>query len=186
MDQTIAQAVEQMRNTVFTTSLDESATNRAIVEAWNEIIETPDDLLVDLIADTTERLCGIAPEPELIKQFLSQRVQSIVDVPEGSSSPNPPTAQPAPVKSPGGVLPITLDPPNSQDFLNTLLQTKEAWIEESYADGRKEVHHWDASRMSQSSNVIGNLRSRSRYRQGNWQKEGLASLRVSITRPSGT
>ena len=57
-------------------------------------------------------------------------------------------------------LPITLEPADSGDFLDALLRTKEAWIEESYTDGRKEVRRWDAPRMRPSSNVIGNLRSR--------------------------
>ena len=81
------------------------------------------------------------------------------------------------------VLPITLDPPDSQAFLNVLLQTRKAWIEELYSDGRKNVREWNASRMSLSSNVIHNLRSRREYRQGNWQEEGIAELRVSITHP---
>ena len=69
------------------------------------------------------------------------------------------------------------------DFLAALLRTKEAWFEVSYKDGRKEVRRWDAPRMSRSSNVIGNLRSRPEFRAGNWQNKGIASLRVSIERP---
>ena len=54
----------------------------------------------------------------------------------------------------------------------------------SYNDGREEVRRWDASRMSGSSNVIGNLRSRPEFRAGNWQRNGIVSLRVSLERPS--
>ena len=81
------------------------------------------------------------------------------------------------------VLPITLDPPNPADFLADLLRTKEAWIAVSYNDGRKEVGLWDASRMKPSSNVLGNLRSRTEFRAGNWQNEGIVSVRVSIEPP---
>ena len=158
-------------------------TSRTIVKAWNQIIETPDESLIDLIADTTEHLCGITPEPELVKQFLSQRAKSIEYVSEESPSPAPSPRRRPHVGRHGDVLPITLDPPDHQDFKNALLQTKEAWIEESYSDGQKQVDRWDASHMKPSSNVIGNLRSRPRYRQGSWQKEGIARLRVSITRP---
>ena len=42
---------------------------KAIVDAWNHIVETPDELLVDLIAETAERIRGFKPEPELVKQF---------------------------------------------------------------------------------------------------------------------
>ena len=80
-------------------------------------------------------------------------------------------------------LPITLEPANSKEFLDSLLRTKEAWLEVSYTDGRKEVRRWNAARMGQSSNVIGNLRSRPEFRAGTWQKKDIASLRVSIEPP---
>ncbi len=166
-------------------------TSRAIFEAWQQIIETPDELLVELVSEATERICGFAPDPELVKRFLSQRVPTVVDAPAVSPLPTSsperrrsPNQQPA-VEGRRGTLPITLDPPNSQDFLEALLLARVAWIEEFYADGRKEVHRWDAPRMSRSSGVINNLRTRSRYRQGKWQEMGIASLRVSLTRPSG-
>ena len=160
--------------------------NRAIVEAWNQIVATPDELLVDLVSEVTERICGIAPERELVEQFLTRRVQTTPPVTEESPQPvlsgtgSVPPASARRVEGRGAALTIMLDPPNSQDFLEALLLTKEAWIEERYADGRREVHRWDASRMSRSSGVINNLRSRPRYRQGNWQKLGIASLRVSV------
>ncbi len=159
-------------------------TGRAIVEAWNRIVETPDELLIVLISDATERICGFAPEPTLIRQFLSQRVQSITDITNGNPLPNSsPESEVHRAKREAAVLPITLDPAKQQDFLEALLLAGEAWIEELYADGRREVKRWDASHMSPSSGVIGNLRSRPTYRQGNWQKQGLVSLRVSISRP---
>ena len=77
-------------------------------------------------------------------------------------------------------LPITLEPPNSADFLTALLRTKKAWIEVSYQDGRKEVRPWNAGNMKPTSNVYGNLRSRPEFRNGYWQQKGIASLRVSI------
>ena len=46
---------------------------KVIVDAWNRIVETPDGLLVDLIAETTEDICGFKPERELVEQFLSRR-----------------------------------------------------------------------------------------------------------------
>ena len=81
------------------------------------------------------------------------------------------------------LLPIALVPANSNEFLDSLLRTTEAWIEVSYADGHKEVRRWKAKRMQRSSNVIGNLRSRPEFRAGIWQNEGIASLQVSIEHP---
>lgn len=41
-------------------------------EAWNKIIEEPDESLIDLIKDTTEKLCGFKADTELIEQFLAE------------------------------------------------------------------------------------------------------------------
>ena len=100
-----------------------------------------------------------------------------------SRETNAPSAKRTRRERKGPALPIALDPQNSADFLDALLRTREAWLEVSYSDGRKEVRHWDASRMSTSSNVIRNLRSRPEFRSGTWQKNGIASLRVSVERP---
>ena len=78
-------------------------------------------------------------------------------------------------------LTISLDPPDSGAFLDALLRTKEAWIEVSYRDGRSEVRRWDAARMSPSSNIIGNLRSRPEFRAGEWQRLGITGVRVRLT-----
>ena len=83
----------------------------------------------------------------------------------------------------GAVLPITLDPPDSDDFLSAILRTKEAWIEISYENGGREVRHWRATQMKPTSNVIGNLRSRPEFEKDAWQKLGIASVRVSIEHP---
>ena len=162
---------------------------KAIAAAWTQIVETPDELLVDLISETTERICGFKPELELVEQFLARRAHALTHAPAGSPplvvsrEINAPSARRMHRKGRGPILPITLDPPNSGDFLDALLRTREAWLEVSYSDGRKEVRRWDASSMSASSNVIGNLRSRPEFRSGTWQKNGIASLRVSVERP---
>ena len=65
---------------------------KAVVEAWNRIVETPDGLLVDLIAETTEDICGFKPERHFVEQFLSRRAGQWPDAPH-------PTEEP-----PGGVL----------------------------------------------------------------------------------
>ena len=165
--------------------------NRAMVEAWNQIVETPDGILVDLIAETAEQICGFKPEPQVVEQFLSRRVHALNDIPDGSRSSGPSgETYASSANQPGrtgrdSTLPITLDPQDPIDFRDALLFTKQAWIEVSYNDGRKEVRPWNASFMSPSSNVIGNLRSRPEFRAGTWQNKGIASLRVSIEDPRG-
>lgn len=39
-------------------------------KAWKKIITEPDDLLVELLADTTEKLCGYKPNNETVEKFL--------------------------------------------------------------------------------------------------------------------
>ena len=162
---------------------------RTIVQAWRQIVEAPDEILVDLISETAERICGFKPEPELVEQFLLQRARALNDAPGESPQPvdsrgtSIPPARRTSREGRSSTLPITLDPENSADFLVALLRTKEAWIEVSYSDGSKELRRWDASQMRPSSNVIGNLRSRPDFRSGTWQENGITSLRVSIERP---
>ena len=62
-------------------------TSKAIVEAWNQIVETPDEILVDLISETTERICGFKPERESVEQFLSRRVRALPDLQLPSEQP---------------------------------------------------------------------------------------------------
>ena len=165
-------------------------TSKTMVQAWNQIVETPDEILVDLISETTERICGFKPERELAEQFLLRRVGAMDDELEESSLPvhsretNAPSARRSRRERQGFTLPITLDPENAADFLSALLRTNEAWLEVSYSDGRKEIRRWDASLMRPSSSVMGNLRSRPEFRAGTWQNNGVASLRVSIERPA--
>ena len=181
-------AIAAAENLVQSQQQEEIAT-RAIVQAWKQIVETPDELLVDLISETTERICGFKPQPGLIQAFLTECVSPLLNLeaPSYQGSPDegaqPPSRRTTDVGGRSATLPITLEPEDSQIFKDALLQTKEAWIEVSYLDGRKQVRRWDASRMAPSSNVMGNLRSRPEFRSGNWQQNGIVSLRVTIERP---
>ncbi|MGA1847307.1 type I restriction endonuclease [Deferribacter abyssi] len=47
-------------------------------KAWNKIITEPDDLLVELLADTTEKLCGYKPDNEIVEKFLMKVNQRAV------------------------------------------------------------------------------------------------------------
>jgi hypothetical protein len=53
-------------------------------EAWNKIISEPDAMLVDLIADVTERLCGFKPDRNDVKQFLAFHEAHFLISPESS------------------------------------------------------------------------------------------------------
>lgn len=51
--------------------------NQSIMEtlprAWNMILQDPDSLLVDLLEETVEKICGIKPGTEETKEFIHQR-----------------------------------------------------------------------------------------------------------------
>ena len=85
-----------------------------------------------------------------------------------------------------GVLPIVLDPSPETTFRKALLRQRHAWIVEVHRDGRRAVRRWNAANMSASSGIIGNPRSRPRYRKGTWEQLGLKSLIVSIRQPGTT
>ena len=84
---------------------------------------------------------------------------------------------------PDARLPITLVPSPAEIFRKALMRTKQAWILVKYRDGREEVRRWTAPRISATSNIIGNLRSRPEFQGGAWRQNGIASVRVSIRRP---
>ena len=49
--------------------------DETLPRAWESLISGPDDLLVDLIDETVERLCGLKPGPEPIRRFLDEKAK---------------------------------------------------------------------------------------------------------------
>jgi hypothetical protein len=45
-----------------------------VPQAWRKLLEDQDELLVDLLADQVESLCGYKPDHDLITQFLSAQI----------------------------------------------------------------------------------------------------------------
>lgn len=78
------------------------------------------------------------------------------------------------------VLPISLTPNNKDVFLKELIMTKRAIITVYYNHKPKESKIWYAQHMTEKSDVIGNLRSRPEFRQGNWQEANIKKVEVSI------
>jgi hypothetical protein len=78
---------------------------------------------------------------------------------------------------------IVLDPSPAAVFKKLLLQLRRAWITVYYLDGKQETKPWIAERFSANSNVFGNLRSRPEFRNGAWERDGIARVVVSIEKP---
>ena len=70
---------------------------RTLPDAWAKLIESEDELLIELLSDKVEDLCGVKPEPDAVAAFL--RKQSPADEePVSTPAPKKPrrAAQPAP------------------------------------------------------------------------------------------
>lgn len=58
-------------------------------EAWNQLANEPDDLLVELLAEKTKELCGHKPDKNEVEQFLSTHFQNIKITPLAAPKPKP-------------------------------------------------------------------------------------------------
>lgn len=124
---------------------------------------------------TVDALCRVN------SQYLASLLPE--DLEDGAGNDSEPLGSSSASRRQRDILPIAFDPPSPQAFKEQLLREQRAWIVEVHRDGRRVKRPWNASKMSKSSNVIQNLKSRARYRQGAWQREGIQSLIVSIRRP---
>ena len=55
---------------VYTSRQKKSTVHDAIPKAWHKLLTDPDDLFVELLIETTEKLCGFRPELAEIEEFL--------------------------------------------------------------------------------------------------------------------
>ena len=50
---------------------------KTLPQAWEKIIAEPDEFLVELLVETTERMCGYKPNYEMVKQFLTNKSKEL-------------------------------------------------------------------------------------------------------------
>ena len=158
-----------------------------IIDLLLSAVSAESELTVDLQA--FERAFKIEHEPvEKAILILCRQCHKTYDSevsPELPSSPkSPPSTYPAapeePSEVPEGILPISLEPAQSAEFKRRLLVSRSAQITTYYNDGRVEHRPWDASKLSETSNVMGNLRSRPEFRRGEWQRSGIVKVHVRV------
>lgn len=68
-------------------------------QAWRKLVEDEDELLLELVADRVESLCGYKPDPDMVAGFLRSASTLIVVPPASSARPRavvPPTPLPSP------------------------------------------------------------------------------------------
>lgn len=77
-------------------------------KAWAKLVEEEDELLLELVADRVESLCGYKPDPDTVARFLKENIslRTLGSVPQ---PPKPPAPHP-PVAPPG-------NPPGSVGFV---------------------------------------------------------------------
>jgi hypothetical protein len=64
-------------------------------DAWAKLVAEEDDLLLELIADRVESLCGFKPDPDTVAHFLKDNVTL-----RSAVAPGPQTTRPLPARSP--------------------------------------------------------------------------------------
>lgn len=90
-------AIENAEN-IYRNKEKESLIKETLPKAWRKIITEPDELLVELLAETTESMCGHKPENETVVKFLKtiarqnltrfiERSKSLVEKPSVKKSP---------------------------------------------------------------------------------------------------
>jgi hypothetical protein len=77
-------------------------------------------------------------------------------------------------------LPITLEPLGSENFREQLLESKKAEIKIIYSDGSSKTQLWNASKLLPTSNIMGNLRSRPKFKAGQHQANGIVAVHVKV------
>lgn len=76
--------------TVHKSKQKSSSIKDTIPKAWEKLITEPDELLVELIAETTEKMCGFRPDNPTVEKFILSRVKTSARVGE----------KPQPIKAP--------------------------------------------------------------------------------------
>ena len=63
---------------IFKGKVRKDAIRDALPDSWNKIVREPDSLLAELLAETTERLCGFKPDEAEAAEFIRQHQDRLV------------------------------------------------------------------------------------------------------------
>lgn len=103
------QAIEAAR-TDYRDAARRRTAQRTLPEAWDRLVESEDELLMELVSDKVEDICGVKPEPDAIAAFLRQHGGSQADArPVAERKKAQQSAQPVADSSPTRSVGYTLD-----------------------------------------------------------------------------
>jgi len=64
----------QIAEDIYKSKQKEHLIRETLPKAWNKLISEPDELLVELIADATEKVCGYKPNNNVVENFISSNI----------------------------------------------------------------------------------------------------------------
>jgi len=62
----------QNAETIYKSRKKQTKIKNALPDAWNKIIFEDNELMIDLLSETTEKICGYKPDSDVVKHFLSE------------------------------------------------------------------------------------------------------------------
>jgi len=68
-------AIENAEN-IYMSKQRETLIKQTLPKAWDRIVSEPDELLVELIAEITEKMCGYRPSNEVVKGFIADKTKA--------------------------------------------------------------------------------------------------------------
>lgn len=92
----------QNAEAVYESSQRENLVRDTLPKAWDKLISEPDDLLIELIADATEKLCGYKPDNSVVEHFISSNITGGRDSNEGGRAKG--TIRNTPIIIPGSYI----------------------------------------------------------------------------------
>jgi predicted type IV restriction endonuclease len=84
----------QHAESIYKGQLRKTTIEDTLPETWNNIISEPDTSLINLIAETTEKICGFKPDTEQVKRFLGYHEAEFFILPEPLAELKPPKHPP--------------------------------------------------------------------------------------------
>mgnify|MGYP005810388861 CR=1 FL=1 len=70
-------AIENAEN-IYKSRQKQSLIKETLPKAWSKVVDGPDEALIELIAETTEKLCGYKPEHTTVEDFITSSIQGII------------------------------------------------------------------------------------------------------------